>query len=224
MLSREVYMKQSTDNLFRGVFMVAHSQYRFVLLALAHRLCEQKNSKLHLYAATHQAEKYYRQNAKLGVFATIKIKVRLCDAIRALNLKSVAGLRLVTVHPETNAADLRVALDADLNVLAATPGPSLIAAPNADPEGAEAKRRIDKFASKAHDVIYRDALGSALYPNALRHAAVIVGNLSSGIIEAGLFGLPVINAGSRQGGRLRQSYLVQGSFYTSASRQIPANL
>ena len=120
-----------------------------------------------------------------------------------LGLKTTEGLRLVTVHPETNAADPLAALDATLAALEATPGPSLITAPNADPGGAEARRRIDAFVARQDLAVFRDTLGTTLYANALRHAAVMVGNSSSGVIEAGLFGLPVINVGERQGGRQR---------------------
>lgn len=121
----------------------------------------------------------------------------------AVGLQSAAGLRLVTVHPETNASRPLAALDAVLAALAATPGPVLITAPNADPGGAEALRRIQAFVERQDGVVYRHSLGADLYPNALRHAAVMVGNSSSGIIEAGMFGLPVINVGGRQDGRLR---------------------
>lgn len=121
----------------------------------------------------------------------------------ALDLETMQGLRLVTVHPETNAADPLAALDATLAALEATPGPSLITAPNADPGGAEARARIDAFLARHGRAAFRDTLGATLYANALRYAAVMVGNSSSGVIEAGLFGLPVINVGERQGGRQR---------------------
>lgn len=48
-----------------------------------------------------------------------------------------------------------------------------------------------------------DSLEAAQYPNALRHAAAMIGNSSSGIIEAPMFDLPVINVGDRQKGRAR---------------------
>lgn len=121
----------------------------------------------------------------------------------AAGLKTTQGLRLVTVHPETNAADPLAALDATLAALEATAGPSLITAPNADPGGVEARGRIDAFLARHGRAAFRDTLGATLYANALRHAAVMVGNSSSGVIEAGLFGLPVINVGERQGGRQR---------------------
>ena len=113
------------------------------------------------------------------------------------------GLRLVTVHPETNAPDPLAPLDAVLGALERRPAPTLITAPNSDPDGAEARRRIDAFAARHVWAAFRGTLGPALYPNALRHAAVMVGNSSSGVIEAGLFGLPVINVGDRQTGRER---------------------
>lgn len=122
---------------------------------------------------------------------------------RAIGLESIDGLRLVTVHPETNAADPLAAVDAVLAALEATPGPSLVTAPNADPGGAEARTRIDAFLARHGRAAFRDTLGASLYANALRHAAVMVGNSSSGVIEAGLFGLPVVNVGKRQDGRQR---------------------
>ena len=113
------------------------------------------------------------------------------------------GLRLVTVHPETNAPDPLAPLDAVLGALERRPAPTLITAPNSDPGGAEAQRRIDAFAARHGWAAFRGTLGPTLYPNALRHAGVMVGNSSSGLIEAGLFGLPVINVGDRQTGRER---------------------
>lgn len=122
-----------------------------------------------------------------------------------VGLESIDGLRLVTVHPETNAENPLAAVDAVLAALDATPGPSLVTAPNADPGGADARARIDAFLARHGRAVFRDTLGASLYANALRHAAVMVGNSSSGVIEAGLFGLPVVNVGERQSGRQRSA-------------------
>ena len=46
------------------------------------------------------------------------------------------------------------------------------------------------------------------YLTLLRHTQVLVGNSSSGIIEAASFGIPVINIGSRQAGRERSANTV----------------
>lgn len=111
--------------------------------------------------------------------------------------------RLVTVHPETNSADPFAALNATIAALDARPGAALMTAANSDPGGAEINRRLAEFAAARPSVHLVDTLGSRLYPNALRHAALMIGNSSSGVIEAGLLGLPVINVGDRQKGRER---------------------
>ena len=65
------------------------------------------------------------------------------------------------------------------------------------------KAAVEAFAVVFSEVRFIDTLGPKLYPNALRHADVMLGNSSSGVIEAGLFGLPVIDIGDRQRGRER---------------------
>lgn len=172
-----------------------------------------KLSHLHCTATVEAAERVARMGEEtwriqvtgasgLDSLAEAQILDRAAFA-RALGLDSIDGLRLVTVHPETNVIAPLAVVDATLAALAGTPGPSLITAPNADPGGVEARARIDAFVGRHGDAVFRDTLGATLYANALRHAAVMVGNSSSGVIEAGLFGLPVINVGERQGGRQR---------------------
>jgi len=112
-------------------------------------------------------------------------------------------LRLVTVHPETNSTKPMAPLEAVLGALDLVPSPTLITAPNSDPGGADCRSQILDYVSKRPWVTFVESLGSILYPNALRHASLMAGNSSSGIIEASLFGLPVINVGGRQQGRMR---------------------
>jgi len=119
----------------------------------------------------------------------------------ALSIPTVDELRLVTVHPETNAADPTNLIHPILKALDQVPAPTVFTASNADPGGAEIDGLVRDFAAAREWAVYRDTLGMHLYPSALRHAAVMVGNSSSGIIEAALFGLPVINVGNRQAGR-----------------------
>ena len=116
--------------------------------------------------------------------------------------------RLVTVHPETTAPDPLAPLAAILGALAERPGPVLFTAPNSDPGGAEARRRILDFCETADEAVFVDTLGP-LYPSALRNAALMLGNSSSGVIEAGVFGLPVLDVGDRQTGRLHGANVVR---------------
>jgi UDP-hydrolysing UDP-N-acetyl-D-glucosamine 2-epimerase len=120
-----------------------------------------------------------------------------------LGLSSGDGFYLVTVHPETNAGEPLRPLEAVLAALDDAARPTVLTAPNADPGGAEIRARIEAFAAPRPWALFRDTLGVRLYANAMRHAALMLGNSSSGIVEAGLFGLPVIDVGGRQAGRER---------------------
>jgi UDP-hydrolysing UDP-N-acetyl-D-glucosamine 2-epimerase len=111
-------------------------------------------------------------------------------------------IRLVTVHPETNSANPEAPLDAILQALDQDPEPVVFTSPNSDPAGRIMEERIRSFVGQAPNRVFVETLG-ALYASALRHASVMIGNSSSGIIEADLFGLSVIDIGSRQAGRER---------------------
>ena len=60
----------------------------------------------------------------------------------------LAALRLVTVHPETNAADPLAAFAAVAAALDARPAPTLFTAPNSDPGGADIRRLIEAFVAR----------------------------------------------------------------------------
>lgn len=118
------------------------------------------------------------------------------------------GFRLVTVHPETNSNDPLAPMRSVIEALRAHPGRVLFTAPNSDPGGAELRREVEAFCADAPGACFVDTLGPSKYASALRHATLMLGNSSSGIIEAGLFGLPAINVGERQAGRLRGDNVV----------------
>ena len=120
-----------------------------------------------------------------------------------LGLSAGAGFYLVTVHPETNASEPLRPLEAVLAALDDVARPTVLSAPNADPGGAEMRARIEAFAAARPWALFHDTLGVRLYANAMRFAALMLGNSSSGVVEAGLFGLPVIDVGGRQAGRER---------------------
>ena len=129
---------------------------------------------------------------------------------RAVGLSDAdgGGFRLVTVHPETNSTDPLAPLRSVLEALRANPGRVLFTAPNSDPGGALLRREIEAFCATEPGACFVDTLGPSKYASALRHATLMLGNSSSGIIEAGLFGLTAINVGERQAGRLRGDNVV----------------
>jgi UDP-N-acetylglucosamine 2-epimerase len=79
---------------------------------------------------------------------------------------------------------------------------AMIIGPNNDPGAGGILGAWREVAGRAH-VTYEPDVGRGLYLGLLREAAMLVGNSSSGIIEAGSFGTPVIDVGPRQKGRER---------------------
>jgi len=110
---------------------------------------------------------------------------------------------LVTYHPVTleyeqtewQVRELLTALDA-IGL------PVLFTMPNADTGGRIIRRLIDEFLSKHPDSKKIENLGIQGYFSVMALAVAMVGNSSSGIIEAASFILPVVNVGNRQKGRI----------------------
>jgi UDP-hydrolysing UDP-N-acetyl-D-glucosamine 2-epimerase len=113
-------------------------------------------------------------------------------------------LLLVTFHPATlesgDPGDQALTL---LRAVENTGIPSVVTMPNADP-GGQAVRAVIQQRAVANPLIHPvESLGTERYFSLMASAAAMVGNSSSGIIEAASFGLPVVNIGSRQEGRVR---------------------
>lgn len=119
-----------------------------------------------------------------------------------MDLKS--SFALVTCHPETTGrVDLAV-VGAVLGALDALKLPAVLTLANSDAGGAAVNRRVLAWVrarpGRASAVA---SLGSVAYASLLRRAAVVLGNSSSGLIEAPTLRVPTVNVGERQKGRLR---------------------
>src|SRR5216683_2928341 len=98
---------------------------------------------------------------------------------------------------------------AGLAALEKSDGMLVITYPNADTSGRVIIDRLEEFAGR-HPGRCRlvRSLGERLYLSLLSHADVMIGNSSSGLIEAPSFGLPAVNIGARQRGRLRGANVI----------------
>ena len=117
---------------------------------------------------------------------------------------------LVTFHPVTLQWEQALfQLEELLSALEEFDHPCVITLPNADASGRAVTARISEFAlQNPRLVTVVENFGRAGYFGMLRHASAMVGNSSSGILEAGTFHLPVLNIGDRQAGRTRGSNVV----------------
>ncbi len=74
---------------------------------------------------------------------------------------------------------------------------------NADADGRIINSSIDAFVAANQNAAVYTSLGSGLYLSALKYCHMVIGNSSSGLIEAPSFGIPSVNIGDRQKGRLQ---------------------
>lgn len=113
---------------------------------------------------------------------------------------------IVTYHPETSASagDPAAQADALCAAMEAVPGVFwLITGSNADAGGAVCTAKMQAFAA-AHPqrAGFINSLGLKRYLSAMQCAALVVGNSSSGVVETPTFGVPTVNIGNRQAGRI----------------------
>lgn len=112
---------------------------------------------------------------------------------------------LVTYHPVTmGGEDPEQATRALLQALDRFPSYQVIMTyPNADNGGRQIIPLLEEYAGRqAGRVLAIPSLGFKRYLAALSRSSAIIGNSSSGIIEAPSFGVPTVNIGTRQQGRL----------------------
>jgi UDP-hydrolysing UDP-N-acetyl-D-glucosamine 2-epimerase len=130
-------------------------------------------------------------------------------ALDALGVPAAAAPLLVTFHPATlEFAETGAQADELLAALDTLPGPIIFTMPAADAGGRVIASRIEAFVSTHSDARFVRSLGTAGYFSLMRVARAMVGNSSSGIIEAASFRLPVVNIGSRQDGRIRAANVI----------------
>lgn len=80
--------------------------------------------------------------------------------------------------------------------------------PNADAQSRSIIQLIQEYRQRNSRAQVFVSLGTQGYLSMMQHAAAMVGNSSSGIIEAASLKLPVVNIGNRQRGRVRAKNVV----------------
>lgn len=80
---------------------------------------------------------------------------------------------------------------------------------NADTDGRIINQLIDAYVSKNEDkAVCYTSLGMTRYLSALMYSEVVIGNSSSGVLEAPSFKIPTINIGNRQKGRVKAESVI----------------
>ena len=79
---------------------------------------------------------------------------------------------------------------------------------NADTGGDLINQRIRQYSDCCKNVMLVSNLGMKKYLSAVKHAAMVLGNSSSGLMEAPVLGTPTVNIGDRQKGRIMAESVV----------------
>jgi UDP-hydrolysing UDP-N-acetyl-D-glucosamine 2-epimerase len=127
------------------------------------------------------------------------------DVYQRLNLPNQQKYFLITYHPVTlDKMDSVEQFKKIFNTLFQFEDYMLVfTGANADQDGTRINTAIEELAKKFPErVQFFISLGTNLYLNAAKYAECVIGNSSSGIIEVPSLGVPVINIGNRQMGRV----------------------
>ncbi len=79
---------------------------------------------------------------------------------------------------------------------------------NSDPDGGIINKMIDEYSSKNNNAIAFKSMGQLNYLSALQFVDGVVGNSSSGLLEAPSFNIGTINIGDRQKGRIKAESVI----------------
>lgn len=147
----------------------------------------------------------------LGIENILKIpllsKTELCTELK---IDDNIPFFLITYHPETNGNangiyPLLSALGRYQNVQL------IFTKANADNGGRTINEEIEQFVLNNPNAYLFESLGQLRYLSAVKHAEIVIGNSSSGIIEVPYLQTPTVNCGNRQMGRECPSSVIQTS-------------
>ena len=180
-----------------------------------------KMSSLHFVAAQEYARRVVQLGEQpssvfnvgsLGVEIALKTEpISREDLRNSLNIELNNPILLVTYHPTTRSSDSVTAeIDQVLSALNNFSYCSIVfTGVNADPGNLAITNQIKEFVqAEPKSRSLHQTLGQHKYLSLLSLCDVVVGNSSSGIIEAPAFGKPTVNIGSRQNGRLRADSII----------------
>lgn len=198
---------------------IAHISGGDVTLGAAdeyYRHCITKMSALHFPSCADSAARLVRMGEEPGrVFCVGGLgdeNIRTLPKMSREELCASTGFplmqpfALVTYHPETSAEapDPADQVEALCAAMEAVPGVFwLITGSNADAGGQICTQKMQAFAAAHPDRAgFIQSLGLRRYLSAMQCAALVAGNSSSGVVETPTFGVPTVNIGQRQAGRL----------------------
>lgn len=135
-----------------------------------------------------------------------------CDALKSIGLEE-CRYAVCTYHPVTmDDGNVDELIQNFLEAIKHTPEIEFIVTKsNADQGGAHINELLDAAQEDIKNLHVYTSLGVVRYLSLMKSAEFVLGNSSSGIIETPTFGIPTINIGDRQRGRLQSESIINCS-------------
>lgn len=190
----------------------------------AYRHCITKLSHLHFTSNQQHANRVIQlgeQPSKVYAVGALGVENCLKEELlskeefkKELGIPMDASYAMVTFHPATleivdatkQVEELLLAMSEEANVY------FIISKANADEQGKAINEFLEKYIQEgragSERFILRASLGMKRYLSGLKYCKYVLGNSSSGILEAPSFKVPTINIGSRQEGRMQAKSVI----------------
>lgn len=194
------------DNIYRHCISLT-SKYHFVS---AHQFTER------LKALLDNNHQHIHCIGSLSLENLKKVKLLTLEEFKyKWNINLSLDTILVTVHPETVAFEKNEVYCSEivkaLEVLADT-YQVVITMPNADTSGLIFRDAFYKLAKQKTGIKIIENFGTQSYFTCIKYSKLLIGNTSSGVIEAASFRKYVLNIGDRQKGRLSSENVIHLPF------------
>lgn len=135
------------------------------------------------------------------------------DISKIIGLDLKKRTMLVTFHPVTKEPNLiRKHVRILINTIKKTQLQTILTYPNSDLGFQEIIKGYKSLINEYKNIKIVKNAGLKLYTNLMMHCDVMLGNSSSGIVEASSFKLPVVNIGDRQKGKIKPGNVIDSKF------------
>jgi len=147
--------------------------------------------------------------ANMKLFKPLNI-VKLSEKLK-FDLKK--PFMLVTYHPVTlELKKINFQINSLIKAIKKSNLNAIITYPNADPRFGKVVRVLKKELQNKNKFVLVKNLGEKNYFSLMKYAKLMLGNSSSGIVEAPTFNLPVVNLGSRQDGKHKPKNVINTGY------------
>ena len=191
------------DELIRhGITKMSH--YHFVLLD------EYKKRLFQLGEETWRVKKIGMPNLiNIKSFKPKNIKI----LSKYLKFDLTKPFMVVTYHPVTlELSKLRFQINSLIKAIKISNLNAIVTYPNSDPRFKEIIKLFKNELKNRKKFLLAKNLGEEHYFSIMRYAKLMLGNSSSGIVEAASFNLPVVNVGSRQDGKFKPKNVINTGY------------